>query len=117
MTTWTRERKPKGGESLQVARSQAYRVNIHINLIIFLKCQDLNTPHFAVSRESAVQEVVAGLREYFNVMLGTQLLYKFERPHYADILQEHKDKQASDIYGFIHLIRLFGKFIESIERR
>lgn len=60
-------------------------------------------------RESAVQEVVAGLREYFNVMLGTQLLYKFERPQYADILQEHKDKQASDIYGFIHLIRLFGK--------
>lgn len=62
-----------------------------------------NTPN----KESAVQEVVAGLREYFNVMLGTQLLYKFERPQYAEILQQHKDKQASDIYGFIHLIRLF----------
>lgn len=62
-----------------------------------------NTPN----KESAVQEVVAGLREYFNVMLGTQLLYKFERPQYAEILQQHKDKQTSDIYGFIHLIRLF----------
>ncbi|XP_045130016.1 mortality factor 4-like protein 1 [Portunus trituberculatus] len=62
-----------------------------------------NTPN----KESAVQEVVAGLREYFNVMLGTQLLYKFERPQYAEILQQNKDKQASDIYGFIHLIRLF----------
>ncbi|KAK3866275.1 hypothetical protein Pcinc_028181 [Petrolisthes cinctipes] len=62
-----------------------------------------NTPN----KESAVQEVVAGLREYFNVMLGTQLLYKFERPQYAELLQQNKDKQASDIYGFIHLIRLF----------
>ena len=67
--------------------------------------------HTYTHRESAVQEVVAGLREYFNVMLGTQLLYKFERPQYAEVLQQHKDKQTSDIYGFIHLIRLFGKLL------
>ncbi|RXG72177.1 Mortality factor 4-like protein 1 [Armadillidium vulgare] len=57
--------------------------------------------------ESAVQEVVAGLREYFNVMIGTQLLYKFERPQYAEILKENINKQMSGIYGFIHLTRLF----------
>ena len=36
-------------------------------------------------RESAITEVTQGLREYFNVMLGTQLLYKYERPQYAEV--------------------------------
>lgn len=82
------------------------RVTVDVILADYIRAKTStksNTPN----KESAVQEVVAGLREYFNVMLGTQLLYKFERPQYADVLQEHKDKQVSNIYGFIHLIRLF----------
>eukprot|EP00057_Strongylocentrotus_purpuratus_P033232 XP_790665.3 PREDICTED: mortality factor 4-like protein 1 [Strongylocentrotus purpuratus] len=38
------------------------------------------------AKESTIAEICQGLKEYFNVMLGTQLLYKFERPQFANMV-------------------------------
>ncbi|MFH4974782.1 hypothetical protein AB6A40_001491 [Gnathostoma spinigerum] len=74
-----------------------------------------------------------GVQDYFDSTLGSQLLYKFERPQYKDLLDEQSNPkkecesesnkrrkgdtvadenggqqmQPSNFYGFIHLLRLF----------
>lgn len=51
-------------------------------------------------------EIIAGLKLYFDKSLGTILLYRFERQQYLEIRKEHPGKEPSDLYGGEHLLRL-----------
>uniref|UniRef100_A0A4X2JQG7 MRG domain-containing protein n=1 Tax=Vombatus ursinus TaxID=29139 RepID=A0A4X2JQG7_VOMUR len=57
----------------------------------------------------AVSELVATIRAYFNVMLGSRLLYKFEKLQYTTILVNDLGVPLTEIYGAPHLLRLFVK--------
>lgn len=68
-----------------------------------------------------LEEVVAGMREYFDKCLGRILLYRFEREQYSEIRQlidagtgEYANKAIGDIYGAEHLCRLFGTYLSSL---
>lgn len=54
-------------------------------------------------------EIVAGLKLYFDKSLGTILLYRFERQQYLEIRKEHPSKEPSEVYGAEHLLRLCGE--------
>jgi len=61
-------------------------------------------------KEVIFNELTLGIRDYFNVMLGAHLLYKFERLQYQLLLKDHgKDIDLTNQYGVIHLVRLFTK--------
>lgn len=63
----------------------------------------------AGSAESDIfDEIIAGLKLYFDKSLGTMLLYRFERQQFLEIMKEHPGKTPSDIYGAEHLLRLCG---------
>ncbi|CAH8867883.1 unnamed protein product [Trichobilharzia szidati] len=60
------------------------------------------------------REFVVGIQHFFNLTIGSHLLYKFERLQYAELLKHHRDKRMSDIYGSIHLLRLFVKLRDMV---
>ena len=64
------------------------------------------------NKEKAIIEVTAGVREYFNVMLSSQLLYKHERSQYEQLIKSDPSLVPSKIYGVVHLLRLFTKLGE-----
>ncbi|KZT01680.1 MRG-domain-containing protein [Laetiporus sulphureus 93-53] len=59
--------------------------------------------------------LIAGLQTYFDRALGANLLYRFERPQYAEIRRKYvtgptvkvgEEKEMSAIYGAEHLLRM-----------
>ncbi len=63
-----------------------------------------------------LQELTAGIREYFDKCLGRILLYRFERDQYFEVCKwfttpggEYEGKGPGDVYGPEHLARLFGE--------
>ncbi|KAF2839617.1 MRG-domain-containing protein [Patellaria atrata CBS 101060] len=68
-----------------------------------------------------LEEVIEGLKDYFDRALGRMLLYRFEREQFAEIYRQMENptgplagKKASDIYGGEHLLRLFTSMPELI---
>ena len=66
------------------------------------------------NKEKAILEVTAGVREYFNVMLSSQLLYKPERGQYEQLIREEPNMVPCKTYGVVHLLRLFTKLGEML---
>jgi len=80
-----------------------------------------STGHRNSTETDVLEEVVQGLKEYFNKSLGRLLLYRFEREQFYDISTQVEQptndlagKPLSDIYGGEHLLRLFGKPVSTI---
>ncbi|XP_062499587.1 mortality factor 4-like protein 1 [Corticium candelabrum] len=67
-------------------------------------------------KKSIIQEATLGIRDYFNVLLGTRLLFESERPQFDELLAKHHDTstQMSSIYGAEHLLRLFVQLGSSL---
>lgn len=62
---------------------------------------------------TVMDEVIAGLSEYFEVVLDKLLLYRYERHQFRVLKKKYqgaKGKSPIFIYGAEHLIRLFSEF-------
>ncbi|KAH6869932.1 hypothetical protein J4E91_008534 [Alternaria rosae] len=71
--------------------------------------------------QDILEEVIAGLKEYFNKSVGRLLLYRFEREQFYDIwtrinspTDDLAAKPLADIYGGEHLLRLLVTMPELI---
>ncbi|OKL59843.1 Chromatin modification-related protein eaf3 [Talaromyces atroroseus] len=83
---------------------------------------DEETPKRTTTAElDVLEEVIMGIKEYFDKSLDKILLYKFEREQYRLLRQKwesgaenYTDKGPLDIYGAHHLVRLFAVLPELI---
>ncbi|KAJ3074410.1 Esa1p-associated factor [Podochytrium sp. JEL0797] len=58
-------------------------------------------------QEDVLEELVNGIKSYFDKALGNILLYRFERQQYIELKKKFGEKDMSDVYGAEHLLRLF----------
>lgn len=58
-----------------------------------------------------VNEIMTGLRSYFDRCVGSILLYRMERLQYQTLKEQNPKVALSELYGAEHLLRLFGMWI------
>ncbi|KAI4188074.1 MAG: hypothetical protein L6R41_002376 [Letrouitia leprolyta] len=94
-----------------------------VNTIIDEYFEEENEKRFAGSPEmDLLEEVVSGMKEYFDVALGRMLLYRFERQQYLEVRKkwvegkgEWKGKSCvGDTYGAEHLCRMIVSLPEIV---
>ncbi|VDL18040.1 unnamed protein product [Hymenolepis diminuta] len=60
------------------------------------------------------EEFVKGIKTNFNCIAGSQLLYKFERPQYGQLMRNNSGKEMTELYGPVHLLRFLVKLKDII---
>lgn len=79
-----------------------------ITIDAFLQAYEKQAPSH-LGGEQVISEVIAGLKDYFELSIGTLLLYSFERPQFKSIRMRTENASMTSIFGPIHLLRLFVK--------
>lgn len=76
----------------------------------YLNFKKLNS----TQKQKSILDIVGVVfKEYFNAVLGSQLLYKFERIQYREAVANYPGTPMAQLYGSIHFLRMFIK-MESI---
>lgn len=82
-----------------------------------------NLPKPPPRAAAVLPTVISGLRLYFDRAIGTNLLYRFERPQYMEqrkmyVTGSHvivgQEKEMSQVYGAEHLLRMLGDYISPV---
>lgn len=94
---------------------------ISVNTILDTYAEEEKAKRTNPADLDVLEEVIAGIKEYFDKCLDKILLYRFEREQYRLLRQRWEagsgnfaDKGPLDIYGAHHLMRLFGKLGHAI---
>lgn len=74
---------------------------------ILREYRDANPKRPGSAEADIFDEVLSGIKLYFDRSLGNILLYRFERQQYLEVKKTHESKPMSEIYGAEHLLRLF----------
>ncbi|MCJ1356744.1 MAG: Esa1p-associated factor [Icmadophila ericetorum] len=96
-----------------------------VNVIMDTYYEEERGKRLAGSAEmDMLEEVVAGMKDYFNRCLGKILLYRFEREQYSEVRNQwiagtgdfkgKENVEPGDVYGAEHLARLFSAMPELI---